>query len=124
MKSYLRYLQPLGFVLLFFHFIATKMDPQYVVFWMGIVLTIAGNIAEIILYFNVPVRSRTQVFLVFFMGVFSKILLVTAIILRVYDFPFSYFILLACIVVSFTWFFIQLFIKPVKRSNEEILDID
>ncbi|MBS3915996.1 MAG: hypothetical protein KG003_15975 [Bacteroidetes bacterium] len=124
MKGYLRFLQPLGFVLLLFHFIAVKLDALHILFWIGIVLTIAGNIAEINFYFRIPYRSRTQLLGVFLMGVFSKLLLVVAIILRVYDFKYSYFILLACILISFIWFFIQQFIKPVKRNNEEILDVE
>ena len=86
-------------------------------------LTILGTIIEAIQFFKISAIKRSQVTWVFLLGIFSKILLIGAITVRVYDWKNSVFILLGCIIVTGIWLILSQAIKPKKQTAEEYLDV-
>lgn len=124
LPNYIRYIQPAGFALLLVHFILAELDTYRFFLWAGVFCTIAGTATEIYVFFQTPASQRTQVLWVFGLGIVSKFLMISAIVLRMYDFPYSMLILGACIVLSFIWSLLSHLIKPVKEGNKEFLDVE
>jgi hypothetical protein len=121
---YARYIQPAGFALLLIHFILVRQDTYMSFLWAGVACTVLGTITEIYFFGKTPAAKRTQVSWVFGLGIVAKVLLIGAIVLRVYEYPFSMWILLACIVLSFIWVLLSQLVKPVKESNKDFLDVE
>ena len=92
--------------------------------WAGVACTIFGAGTEVYFFFRTSPQRRTQVIWVFSLGIIAKILLIAAIVLRVYDTPNSLFILLGCIVLSFIWFFLSQVVKPSKEGHQDFLDVE
>lgn len=117
-------IQPVGFALMLMYFILARMPWAIVLLWTGAVFTIAGAFSEIWIFIKTPTARRTQVLWVFVFGIITKLLLIGAIVMRIYDTSYSLFILLGCIVMAMIWLVLSQLIKPQKEMNSEILDAD
>jgi uncharacterized protein YacL len=93
-------------------------------FWAGIVLSTLGTLLEVIHYIKTPKKKRSQRNSIFTMGIVVKLLLIASITARIYDLPYSVYILLGSIVISFIWFVLSQTIKPNKTDNTEFLDVE
>lgn len=119
-----KFIQPVGFALMLMYFILSRMPWAIIPLWTGAIFTVAGAFIEIRTFFKTPVASRTQVLWVFVFGIITKLLLIGAIVMRIYDTSYSLFILLGCIVLAMIWLVLSQLIKPQKDMNSEILDAD
>jgi hypothetical protein len=93
-------------------------------FWAGIVLSTLGTLLEVSHYTKTPKKKRSQRNSIFTMGIVVKLFLIASITARICDLPYSVYILLGSIVISFIWFILSQTIKPPKENKSELLDVD
>jgi hypothetical protein len=118
-----RLTQPLGFALLLGHFLMSRFDAFRILFWAGVFFTLLGTALEVWSFFRTAVNKRTQVSWVFGFGITTKLLLIIAIALRVYDVKWSLFILLGCTILTFIWLALSQWVKPDRDGNKDFLDV-
>lgn len=119
-----RILQSLGFAFLLLYIIFPGPGMMKLVFWMGAMLTLAGTVLEIANYAQFPKIRQEQYSGLFIFGVIAKILLLAAVVARIYEVNNSVFILLGSIVLVFIYTFIQTLVGAPKKEKSDVLDLD
>ena len=119
-----RILQSLGFAFLLLYIIFPGPGMMKLVFWMGAMLTLAGTVLEIANYAQFPKIRQEQYSGLFIFGVIAKILLLAAVVTRIYEVNNSVFILLGSIVLVFIYTFIQTLVGAPKKEKSDVLDLD
>lgn len=117
-------LQPVGFACMLIYVATSNHSWSLVFFWLGIALTVIGTYSEAYDYVHLPKGKRSQTTWVFVLGFFVKFALIASLAMRIYEVPYSFYILLACILLSFIWVALSLVVKPNPRETEEWLDVD
>lgn len=113
--------QPLGFILMLLGLMLSS-NIQLSVFTAGAVLTWIGIGIELKQYLHNRKSQNYMGPVTFYTGLIIKTALSIALLLRMLETEYSFFILLGCIVVSILWSLIAFFYSPSAAKHEDLLD--
>lgn len=119
-----RVLQPAGFFCLLAYLALGSGFYAMLLFWAGVLLTVAGTFTEVQDFLNVPAGKRMQSTWMFALGFFVKLFLIIALALRIYEIRYSFFILLFSIALAFVWFVLNAVVVYKPQNKEDWLDIE
>lgn len=113
--------QPLGFILMLLGLMLSG-NTQLIVFIAGAVLTWIGIGIELKQYLESRKSQSSMGPVTFFTGLLIKTALSIALLLRMLETEYSFFILLGCLIVSILWSLIAFFYSPSGSKHEDLLD--
>lgn len=113
--------QPLGFVLMLTGLMLSG-NAQISVFIAGAILTWIGIGIELKQYLENRKSQNAMGPVTFFTGLLIKTALSIALMLRMLETKYSFFILLGCLIVSILWSVIAFFHSPSTSKYEDLLD--